>query len=230
MTPVKLDADDASVIIDVFYKRVYHNLFPFYADSVIVDIGAHRGYFSIFCDSYSGKNSTIHALEPEPSNFSRLRDNIKANQCSKVQPHNMAVSGETGTRELYVSKSVNHTLVKTKGRHPKDSQEKSVSVNAVTLADFFQNNQIERVDFLKLDCEGSEYEILLQCPKSVLDRIRVIALEFHDTGLPGYNVTGLIHFLEINGYQLVKLEFQETMQPLQMGILVMKNNGYPKSQ
>jgi len=51
----------------------------------------------------------------------------------------------------------------------------------------FEENKLDKIDFLKLDCEGSEGSILLSTPKPYLQRIAKIAIEFHD------NVSQLNH-------------------------------------
>jgi FkbM family methyltransferase len=222
----EIDSDDASVIIDIYLKRVYNTCFPFYEDAVIVDIGAHRGFFSIFCDTYTGGKSTIYALEPEPSNFRKLTDNLGINHCTKVLPHNIAVSGETGTQQLYISKSVNHSLIRLQEDHPYIDQDTSITIQTTSLLDFIKKENLSRIDFLKIDCEGCEYEMLLNSDSSCFDYISTISMEFHDIHSPEYNVHKLVTHLKRHGYEIVRYEFQETPLPLQMGILVMSKAGH----
>lgn len=219
-----IDPDDASVVLDIFLKRVYSTCFPFHEDSVIIDIGAHKGFFSIYSDRYAGKNSTIYALEPEPSNFEQLLANLKLNNCSKVRPVNIGVSDKTGTEKLYTSSSVNHSFIESYNNHTSTKQNKSINIDTTTLSDFIKNNEITKVDFLKIDCEGFEYKILFNTPGHVFNIINTISLEFHDLNSDLYNINKLVRHLVKNGYQIVRYEFQETPQPLQMGILVMTKN------
>ena len=52
-------------------------------------------------------------------------------------------------------------------------------VRTVTLQTFLDEHQISKVDYLKMDCEGSEWEILLGATPKVLSRIRHIEMEYH---------------------------------------------------
>ena len=71
----------------------------------------------------------------------------------------------------------------------------------MALADLFHEHAIERCDLLKIDCEGAEYDILLQSDASVLDKIRHIVLEYHD-GVTAYAHTDLAAFLRQHGYRV----------------------------
>ena len=54
------------------------------------------------------------------------------------------------------------------------------SVTAVTLADFLDENGLDGVDLLKMDIEGSEFEVLLTAEIDTLRRIRRVELEYHE--------------------------------------------------
>ena len=88
-------------------------------------------------------------------------------------PIPLAIAGESGTRELHMQ-----------GRHGVQLAVRhlgeAVRIECITLADAFARWDIERCDFLKLDCEGAEYEILLRAPSDVYARIHRVALEYHD--------------------------------------------------
>ena len=56
----------------------------------------------------------------------------------------------------------------------------AVTIECITLADAFARFAVERCGFLKLDCEGAEYEILLTTPPEIFARIDRLALEYHD--------------------------------------------------
>ena len=219
-----IDLEDASVILDIFLKRVYSTCFPFHEDATIVDIGAHKGFFSIYSDKHSGNNATIHALEPEPSNFEQLIANVKLNGCSKVTPVNIGVSDKTGEEKLHLGKSVNHSIVESYNNHA-GTNSNTITISTITLSDFIKDNEISKIDFLKIDCEGFEYKILFNTPGHVFDIISTISLEFHDLNSDVYNINKLVKHLVKHGYQIVRYEFQETPQPLQMGILVMTKKG-----
>src|SRR5689334_184773 len=61
-----------SILREVFRDRVYALCFPFYQNAVVVDVGAHYGYFTLFAACNCAKSSRIFALEPSQNNFSML--------------------------------------------------------------------------------------------------------------------------------------------------------------
>lgn len=64
-----------------------------------------------------------------------------------------------------------------------DAARAGVGVESVTLASLLEREQLDRVDLLKLDIEGSEYEILESVPVAVLRRVRAVVMEYHPNGL-----------------------------------------------
>jgi len=60
---------------------------------------------------------------------------------------------------------------------------------------------IDHCDFLKMDCEGGEYDILLSASNDALVSVDRICMETHD-GVTKYNHTNLVRFLQDHGYQV----------------------------
>lgn len=82
----------------------------------------------------------------------------------------------------------------------------SVQMECVTLDDVFRTHQLARCDLLKLDCEGSEFEILEQASDDVLKRVEQIVGEFHDVDESGQSGTRLSQLLEYRGFRVERLE------------------------
>jgi hypothetical protein len=74
-----------------------------------------------------------------------------------------------------------------------------IRVPAITLSGAFEKLQIARCDFLKIDCEGAEYEILFAADETTLSRIGHIAMEYHDA-VTRHRHEELIRFLEDRGF------------------------------
>jgi hypothetical protein len=79
-------------------------------------------------------------------------------------------------------------------------------VDAVSLADFMDEHAVDRVHFLKMDCEGSEYEILEGLSADHFSRIDHLAVEFHGTATfsPDEGATRLIELLRRRGFEHLK--------------------------
>ena len=76
-----------------------------------------------------------------------------------------------------------------------DSQLDRVEVPCVTLAEIFDEHQLDRCNLLKMDCEGAEYEIFYNCPITYLHRIDQMAIEVHGGKEANQNITSLAGYL-----------------------------------
>ena len=163
-------------VYSIFMQEIYTPYyFPIEQNDLMVDIGANIGVFTVYAASRT--RNTVYAFEPFPDNFKALEQNVRANRFHNVMPYQTAVCDRTGT-ELFLDAGVSqhHRLKKV----ALGTTEKYVEVPSITLQDFMDTHHIEQIDFLKMDCEGSEGIILSSTPKDYLQRIRKIVMEFHD--------------------------------------------------
>ena len=160
----------------IFFQGAYtpHYL-PVEENDVVVDIGANIGVFTVYAALRT--QNTVYAVEPFPSNYEALEQNIRANGLNNVIPLRFAVSDKSGTELFFDSEESQHHRLK---KVALGGTEKYIEVPTITLKDLMDTNHIEQIDFLKMDCEGSEGIILRSTSKDYLQRIRKIAMEFHD--------------------------------------------------
>ena len=74
----------------------------------------------------------------------------------------------------------------------------------MSLPETFNEHHLERCDLLKMDCEGSEYSIIYNCPSDYLKRIAQMAIEVHKGSGPGQNIQTLGDYLVGSGFQIHK--------------------------
>lgn len=209
-----LNANELLVLKEIFVERAYADYFPFYEQATVVDVGAHVGYFSLFAAKNLAADSTIIAVEPSSKNFSVLTQNVATNQFSNIKLVHAAVSNKVGTQLLYLSKSENNSLFSD------TATAASETVSTLTLDGLLQQQQLQTIDFLKLDCEGAEYDILYQTKPEILQKIKAISLEFHDLKKVEYTGLRLANYLEKQGFQLRKFEHRPTNFGLNYGKLI----------
>jgi len=206
------------VFFSIFVEREYSDWFPFYKKITIVDIGAHYGYFSIFSAINSGKGSRIIAIEPDNRNFNVLSENIKSCKIDNITAINCAISNTNGESKLYIGESVNNSLMPDYALNNPGAPFQNVEVK--TLESVMSENKIDTIDFLKMDCEGSEYSILFSAPAFVLDKINTISMEFHDMKNADNTGNEMVIFLANHSFSIVKYEYAKTTMGLNYGKII----------
>ncbi len=163
---------------------------------VVLDIGANIGYYTLILAKLVGNSGKVFAFEPEPNNFNLLKKNVKKNRYQNVILENMALSNSNGKIKLYLAKQ-------NRGEHriyrSKAVSNDFVEVNMMTLDEYFKNVPlIEKIAFIKMDVEGSEWGVL-QGMRSLLEKKSKlkILLEFDPDQIMdfGTNPKDIINFL-----------------------------------
>lgn len=144
--------------------------------NVVVDIGANIGCVSLLAAS---RGARVYAFEPESSNYETLVHNIKVNNLNdRVICVNEAV-GISGTIKLYIhdkNSGATSSYLEQKGLSPDKYQE----IKSVTIRDVFNRFDIQHCDLLKLDCEGSERDVIRDFDDDLAGRVKQISVEFHN--------------------------------------------------
>jgi len=118
---------------------------------VVVDVGANIGYYTLMFARSVGESGRVFAFEPDPVNFSLLERNVQRNGYRNVELIQKAVAAQTGTLRLYLSET-------NRGDHrvyDSDDRRASIEIEAVDLDSFFKGHD-GRIDFIKMDIQGSE--------------------------------------------------------------------------
>ena len=185
---------DAATLAVVWIKKEYGNVSNL---STVIDIGGNIGAFSLLVAKESPK-CNIYAFEPEPNNFAIFKKNILENKFDKrIKIFQQAVSGETKKEKLFISEySPYHSLLS-------KNYKKFIFINSVSLDNIFQKNKIKNCDLLKIDCEGSEFNILYSTSKKTLNRINNIRLEYHNQQKNKANIGELKKYLLASGFKLI---------------------------
>jgi FkbM family methyltransferase len=179
---------------------------------IVVDLGAHIGKYTIIASKRVGPNGKVVAIEADPDNFDLLNRNIRLNKLSNVVTLNYAVYSEKKRIKLYLptgeggsSYSKYNTIMSDRAQH----EDGFLEINADTLDSLLLSNMIrqEKVNWIKIDVEGAEYEVL-KGAKDILSKCADIALliEIHNLS-PGLNLYKPIkEFLSLYNF---KIEFEE---------------------
>lgn len=159
------------IIDEEINKGLWHDdiLASLRTDSVIVDIGANIGLFSLYIYP---KAKCIYAIEPTNDHFKVLQG--VSESFTKIQPFRLAIHNWNGFSKLFLD-NTNYT-----GNHI--SKTGSVDVKTRKLLAFFKENNITQVDLLKMDIEGGEREVIL-LDDTVDDALKICGRIFIETHL-----------------------------------------------
>jgi FkbM family methyltransferase len=180
-------------LYDIFLNKCYDDINCHVNEGDIVfDIGANLGLFSYYSILKGAKK--VYAFEPGESQSNAIKDNFGS--FNNLVVEQKAVSSETGI--LRFSKHKNKSILS--GFFDDESNEDYTisECYSVNLVDYCKENNINKINFLKIDCEGSEYKIFESLTDEFIKNVDKVTMEYH------LNINGrvryLIERLESNGF------------------------------
>jgi len=199
----QIDAFDYGTIIFLFGEIFYRNEYLFKSKNknpIIFDCGANIGFATIFF-KWLYPESQIYAFEPDKKTFEILKKNVSQNRLKNVYLFNSAISDKNGKIDFFIdSKSPGSLVMSTKQeRMPKDK----ITVDCLSLSSLIKNKVLSKIDYIKMDIEGSEDEVIQDLNKNnQLKKVAKLSIEYH------HKISGqkskLSEFLQIfekNGFE-----------------------------
>jgi FkbM family methyltransferase len=158
----------------------YKSLFKidFQPNDVILDLGANIGIISILL-SKKFPFTKIYSYEASPINFENFKLNITQNKCENITPFNFAVWSTSGDTLQIPTSPTNSGGSSVYYKQEFFERYPVANVNTISLEDIFKEHGIESCKLLKIDVEGSEYEIFSKFPVERLNQIKNVGIEFH---------------------------------------------------
>tara|TARA_Y100000034_G_C6832525_1_gene375932 strand:- start:195 stop:923 length:729 start_codon:yes stop_codon:yes gene_type:complete len=175
---------------------------------VAVDIGANIGGFCIHAHQHFDK---IYAFEPHLQNYNILLQVKEHLKMSNVDVYNMAITNQSNEKRVLKahegahSKDISCADFNNDDWRFKDLQE---TCETISLADMMGALNLKRINYLKLDCEGSEYEILENFHD--YDKISIIVMEIH--GFFGFERKKNLLLLLNQSYWMVPVNTNEKIE------------------
>jgi FkbM family methyltransferase len=187
-TCIRSNTADKDYIQEVYFYKVYDvswfRIEPHIIKTVL-DIGAHIGSFTLWA-AQRWPNSVIHSYEPDPESFELLTKNVGLlNYEGRMKIFNLALWKNDCSLQLYRCRIETGwtTIMSEIMSAPPPDVLPPIDINARSINTAI-NNLGGSIDFLKLDCEGAEYEIMYSMPTKALSKIKFVAMEYHAYGDP----------------------------------------------
>lgn len=167
---------------------------------IVIDVGANIGKYSIHTGKLVGKTGKVFAFEPSKRPFELLCKSVKENELEDtVMPIHYAVSDKEGKCKLYQSKNVPITSLIFK------LSDNYTEVETTTLDAFITKQKIEKIDWIKIDVEGAEYEVLSGAINTLKNNNIKLIFEVLTV-----NKDKVLSFIESIGYKISMLDTYHT--------------------
>jgi FkbM family methyltransferase len=165
----------------------------------VVDIGAHIGRYTITSSKQVGDSGKVVAIEADPGNFQLLKRNIALNNLTNVLPLNYAVFSTRTRMKLYEqsASAKYNSLMLARAAKTKNY----VEVNGDTLDSILKQNGINQVDWIKIDVEGAEFEVLKGSTKTLSSENVSLFIEIHNIEDPSH-YGNIVDFLKYHNYEI----------------------------
>lgn len=196
---------DKHIYLYGVYEPFMLDLFSVYLKSgmTFVDIGANIGQHSMYVASIVGTSGSVHTFEPIPAIHGQLEKSVHSNHFENiVHTHNCAIGEIETTESLYVSKNVGGSSLVND-----DNTVETISVH-IKNGDKELSN-VSRIDVIKIDVEGYEYEVLKGIQGTLHKHMPIIFMEFSGNF---YHMQGkgngekILKLLREHGYSLFDIE------------------------
>lgn len=195
---VRVNTSDRLMIWEIWNAKAYDDKhLPIGEEDTVVDIGAHIGAFSVRAARLA-HHGHVFSYEPSSKNFSMLMKNRLLNEANNLYVEESAVSGRNGRMTLFTpaGNPIMGSLLQGTSAH-------SETVNVTTIPDIIATQRIARIDLLKMDVEGAEYDILFNCPDETLAKIQRVVMEYHEFAGEKRNRLDLARLLEKQGFHVL---------------------------
>jgi len=194
-------------------------------NDVVLDVGAHIGYFTLLFAKLVGSEGKVFSFEPEPKNFELLTKNIEINNYENVITESKIVSDKNKTCTLYTfetSSGANRIY-----KPNENINVKPIEVDSISLDEYFKNSEfLKRIKFVKIDVEGAEL-LVLKSMKSIFQNNNNIKLllEFNpkfllEIGSKSSDFFNLLHsesfsifFIDGKNHKLIPLNSDTELDP-----------------
>jgi len=171
-------------------------------NETVYDVGAYYGKFTL---SLAAKGCTVYAFEPNSDSFEKLCVNVRANNFSNVEHLNIGLSKSRDVLPFFVSSDAARSSFQRYNATYGNSKivcTKSIKVEA--LDNLVEQNLIKPPNYIKIDAEGHELEVLIGAAKAIEKYHPVLHLEPHEVRDGDLRYGELEQFFQKTKYQILK--------------------------
>jgi FkbM family methyltransferase len=148
-------------IVDDF--NFYQHFYKVKSEDIVIDAGANCGHLAVFFSKLAGQKGKVFAFEPDKFNIKRIEKNIRLNQdlFPNIKIEDLLLWDKNELIDFYEAGTVGSSAVWI------PDNEHCVKKQAVRIDDWVKDNNIQKLDFIKMDIEGAEIEALDGCVETI---------------------------------------------------------------
>lgn len=168
---------------------------------IVFDVGGNIGQYTLLAAKRVGVNGTVFTFEPYSGNYEIIERCIAGNGfADRVRLHKLALTSHLGAAELIIASDGGSCHLALAGGGHDGLTEK---VECTTLDDFASSNNVERVDLIKIDAEGADFDILMGGERTLREFKPQLFVEFSERTLAKFGTSpeAMLGFLRGLGYK-----------------------------
>ncbi len=171
------------------------------------DVGANTGFFSLIAARLVGTGGNVYAFEPVPENAAAVRTNSQLNSLDNLSVFEVAVGSRCGNEELLLTEWDGGSTLSTSAVRTSEPVSKR-TVRVVSLDDFIPAERLRQPDFVKIDVEGVELEVLKGMSKTMTESKPILLYEVDDGNKISFDRRWkeLDDYVATFGYRITHLE------------------------
>lgn len=173
--------------------------------AVVIDIGAHIGLFSVIASQVTTNSGKVYAFEPAPNTYALLQKTLSINDTgSVIETFQKAVGKETGKITFFISDGEadnSNSLVNYKEDRPLHG----IDVEVTSVDAFVKERKINKLDFIKIDVEGAEYDTLRGAAETLqnLKPVCIVAIHPEPIKAKGDSLEDIYDFIISRKYRIM---------------------------
>lgn len=194
---IKEDSYSFGLIRELLIRNCYfkfHNNLDFNNTKTVIDLGSNRGFFTIMCSSFADK---IVSVEADDKYNEQFIANMNKNDFKNITIINKFIGGI-------------------------NNKENSKKIPQISLSELMFLNDIKVIDFLKIDIEGSEYDLFSKTEDSIFNKIKNISMELHPEN--GKNSTIIKKLKKNNFHVTLKDDSFNDVEEIEKGCFIYAQN------
>ena len=192
---IEAPRDSIEAYVEIFQDKVYDRHSVPQVGNTVIDIGAYVGMYSIKASQLVGLSGSVIAVEPLRDNLVYLRRNLEV--CDNTSIVDVALSNYVGNGKLYSSPlTAAHSM--------DDVRKHFTEVQVTTMDNLVKSLGLGRVDYIKMDAEGSELYILEGAVEVLQNDSPILSLACYHTDADGVPYVGqVVVYLKRLGYKCI---------------------------